>query len=58
MVIIRLKKTFMKIQNFILTTLLISGATLFLASCKKENSDPLGITTSFKQATDHPLLVV
>ena len=34
----------MKIQNFILTTLLISGATVFLASCKKENSDPLGIT--------------
>ena len=34
----------MKIQNFFLTTLFISAATLFLASCKKENSDPPGIS--------------
>lgn len=32
----------MKIQN-ILTTLILTAATLFLASCKKENSDPPGI---------------
>ena len=34
----------MKIQNFFLTTLFISAATLFLVSCKKENSDPPGIS--------------
>lgn len=34
----------MKIQNFFSTTFIISTVTFFLVSCKKENSDPLGIT--------------
>ena len=34
----------MKIQNFFLTTLFISAATLFLVSCKKENSGTPGIS--------------
>ena len=46
----------MKIQNFFLTTLFILAATLFLASCKKENSDPPGI--SYKLQTSNRSSVV
>ena len=46
----------MKIQNFFLTTLFISAATLFLVSCKKENSDPPGI--SYKLQTSNRSSVV
>ena len=41
----------MKIKNFFLTTLFITAATLFLASCKKENTDSLGI--SYKLQTSN-----
>ena len=34
----------MKIQNIFLTTLFILAATLFLVSCKKENTNPPGIS--------------
>ena len=46
----------MKIQNIFLTTLFISAATLFLVSCKKENSDPPGI--SYKLQTSNRSSVV
>ena len=46
----------MKIQNFFLTTLFILAATLFLASCKKENSNPPGI--SYKLQTSNRSSVV
>ena len=46
----------MKIQNIFLTTLFISAATLFLVSCKKENSDPPGI--SYKLQTTNRSSVV
>ena len=46
----------MKIQNFYLTTLFISAATLFFVSCKKENSDSPGI--SYKLQTSNRSSVV